>query len=224
METAFCAEHIAQNYGKRRILTDCTIRADRGECIGIAGRNGSGKSTLLQVLAGVRKPKAGTIQFEGRDLLTRNGQISRFVAYVPQTNPLIEELTAEENLRLLGGRKIREEEPVCEKLQIGEFFHTKVSRLSGGMKRRLAVACALTDQPPVVIMDEPTSALDLYHKSIIYSYLVSYTESGGIVVMATHDMEEMELCSRLYLINGGTAEECLPATAIHKIKGEKEDD
>ncbi len=220
MEAAFCAEKIEQRYGRRTVLKGCTVVAAHGECVGVAGRNGSGKSTLLGVLAGVRKPTSGTLRYEGRDLLKTGGRISDVVAYVPQTNPLIEELTAKENLQLLSGRHVREEEAVCERLQLGEFFRTKVRELSGGMKRRLAIACALADPKPVLIMDEPTSALDLHQKEIIYDYLTFYQEQGGIVVMATHEIEEMHFCDRLYLISGGTAEECLPESAVTRIKGE----
>ena len=219
MAAAFCAEHIAQRYGRREILTDCTIEADRGECIGIAGRNGSGKSTFLQIIAGGRRPAGGVIRYEGKEMHTDPGRISRIAAYVPQHNPLIEELTAEQNLQLMSGRKVSSEDPVCRKLRIDEFFRMKVSSLSGGMKRRLAIACALTEHQTILVMDEPTSALDLYHKAIIYDYLKDYTKSGGIVVMATHDIEEMTLCDRLYLITGGISEVCLPEEAIQKIKG-----
>ena len=219
MAAAFCAEHIAQRYGRREILTDCTIEADRGECIGIAGRNGSGKSTFLQIIAGGRRPAGGVIRYEGKEMHTDPGRISRIAAYVPQHNPLIEELTAEQNLQLMSGRKVSSEDPVCRKLKIDEFFRMKVASLSGGMKRRLAIACALTEHQTILVMDEPTSALDLYHKAIIYDYLKDYTKSGGIVVMATHDIEEMTLCDRLYLITGGISEVCLPEEAIQKIKG-----
>ena len=219
MAAAFCAEHIAQRYGRREILTDCTIEADRGECIGIAGRNGSGKSTFLQIIAGGRRPAGGVVRYEGKEMHTDPGRISRIAAYVPQHNPLIEELTAEQNLQLMSGRKVSSEDPVCRKLRIDEFFRMKVSSLSGGMKRRLAIACALTEHQTILVMDEPTSALDLYHKAIIYDYLKDYTKSGGIVVMATHDIEEMTLCDRLYLITGGISEVCLPEEAIQKIKG-----
>ena len=125
MEAAFCAEKIEQRYGRRTVLKGCTVVAAHGECVGVAGRNGSGKSTLLGVLAGVRKPTSGTLRYEGRDLLKTGGRISGVVAYVPQTNPLIEELTAKENLQLLSGRHVREEEAVCERLQLGEFFRIK---------------------------------------------------------------------------------------------------
>lgn len=219
MEAAFCAYGIERSYGKHCILKNCSIEAARGECVGIAGRNGSGKSTLLSVLAGAARPEKGELRYLDRDLLKSLRDISSVVAYVPQTNPLIEELTAEENLRLLGGRRVKMEEAVLRKLQIGEFFSKKVKELSGGMKRRLSIACALTEPRPVLIMDEPTSALDLYQKEIISDYLSSYLEDGGIVVMATHDVEEMRFCDRLYLISDGISGVCSVEQAVSTIKG-----
>ena len=222
MGAAFRAENIEQHYGRRRILTSCTLEAAEGECIGVAGRNGSGKSTLLQILAGVRRPAGGSLTFRGKNLLASGSGIGSLVAYVPQTNPLIEELSARENLQLLAGRKVSHQEEICQKLQLEELFPMKVSRMSGGMKRRVAIACALTEHPPVLVMDEPTSALDLYQREIIMNYLATYRQEGGIIVMATHDIEEMAFCDRLYLIRGGTSEECLPEYAVKCIKGERE--
>ena len=144
------------------------------------------------------------------------------MAYVPQTNPLIEELSARENLQLLSGRDVSPKEEVCERLQLKELYRMKVSDMSGGMKRRVAIACALTEHPPILVMDEPTSALDLYQKEIIMKYLSAYRSQGGIVVMATHDIDEMEFCDRLYLIQDGTAQECRPKYAVKCIKGELE--
>lgn len=219
MDAAFCANRIEQHYGRHRILQDCSIAAAEGECIGIAGRNGSGKSTFLQVLAGVRRPTGGELTYLGENLLKPGKRISSVVAYVPQNNPLIEELTAGENLRLLGGHRAGRGEAVIRKLRVDDFLNRKVRDLSGGMKRRLALACALIEMRPVLIMDEPTSALDLCQKQIILDYLSYYREQKGIVVMATHDIEEMHFSDRLYLISGGSARECLPEEAVNKIKG-----
>ena len=218
-DSAFQAEHISRSFGKRQILSDCSLHADKGDCIGIAGRNGSGKSTLLSILAGIRKPSSGTVTCFGRNLLQNRKEFGRLIGYVPQTNPLIEELSVLDNLKLLTGSRVPEMSPVLESLSVKELLRTKVSDLSGGMKRRAAIAAALLPGPPVLIMDEPTSALDLYHKSAIYDNLKTYRESGGILIMATHDQEEMALCSRLYLIEHGTARETTAEAAVSRIRG-----
>ena len=215
---AFAAEHISHRYGRRAILSDCSVYAEKGECVGIAGRNGCGKSTFLSILAGTRKPSEGTITCFGKNLLSDRKAFSKLIGYVPQTNPLIGELSAIDNLRLLTGSNYREDDPVLQKLAVSDMLRLKVSALSGGMQRRLVIACALAGNPPVLVMDEPTSALDLYHKEKIYGNLEKYRLSGGIIIMATHDAEEMAFCSRLYLIHHGSAAETTPASAVDIIK------
>lgn len=219
MREVFRAGGIEQHYGKHRILRGCSVYAAPGECVGIAGRNGSGKSTLLSVLAGVSKPEKGTLTYGETDLLKHPGLITKIVGYVPQTNPLIGELRASDNLRLLGG-SADPEDPVIVSLGLSKLLKRKTSKLSGGMRRRLAIACALTEHPPVLIMDEPTSAMDLYHKAVIYDYLAAFRSDGGIVIVSTHEVEEMEFCDRLYLLSDGCTEESTPADAARIIKGE----
>ena len=214
----FAAENISQNYGKKSVLKGCSIFANRGDCVGIAGRNGSGKSTLLSVLAGAARPVSGRITCFGIDLLSYRKAFGEMIGYVPQTNPLIGELSVLDNLRLLTGMNFRDGDEVLRKLSVDEMLHLRVSKLSGGMQRRAAIACALIPNPPVLVMDEPTSALDLYHKSIIYGNLDEYRKNGGIIIMATHDTWEMSFCSKLYLISQGSASESTPESAAQSIK------
>lgn len=219
MEEVFAAESISRQYGKKNILTDCTIRAFAGECTGIAGRNGSGKSTLLAVCAGAQKPGSGRVTAFGEDIFSKGSSAMRRIGYVPQNDPLIADLSVNDNLRLFGGRNVSENEPFFRALGLEGLGRMKVSSLSGGMKRRVSIGCALTDDPDILIMDEPTSSLDIYHRSVIFDYLSAFRAKGGTVIMATHDIEEMALCDRLYLISGGQAEECSPAEAASRIKG-----
>ena len=166
-EDGFAAEHISQRYGRKTVLHDCTVRAGRGECVGVAGRNGCGKSTLLSVLAGISRPVSGSVTCFGRNLLAGRKAFAELVGYVPQTNPLLEDLSVWDNLRLLSGRNIPKDDRFLKALELTDLLGTKVSALSGGMKRRAAIACSLAVSPPVLVMDEPTSALDLYHKSVM---------------------------------------------------------
>lgn len=206
MNDSYEIRDISKEYARRKILKSVTMTARAGECVGIAGTNGIGKSTLLRILAGVEKPSRGSLTLFGHDLLKERGYFAKKIAYVPQENPLLEELTALDNLKLWSGRRMTGLEEEIRPLQIDELMHTKVSAMSGGMKRRLSIACALTGGSPVLVMDEPTAALDLYHKDIIYTYLDTYRKNGGMILLSTHDLEEMNLADRLYLLKGGTAE------------------
>lgn len=226
MKPAFAAKHISQSYGKRDILRDVSLEAAAGECVGIAGRNGCGKSTLLSILAGVKKPHTGELFCCGYQLLPKKDAkalkerrtFGSLIGYVPQTNPLLGDLTARDNLRLWAGRSFDEAHPAVQALALGGFLGQKTGKLSGGMARRLAIACALINDPPVLVLDEPASALDLYHRDAIYSYLKEYTEKGGIILLTTHDPEEMRFCSRLYLLRDGQVSACSAGEAEAAIR------
>ena len=194
---------ISQKYGKKEILSDVTFSAERGAVVGITGVNGGGKSTLLSILAGIRRPERGSFFCFGTDMFRDRKAFRRLIGYLPQENPLLENLSAMDNLRLWYGSSIPEDLPVLDQMQLRELLPVKVKNLSGGMKRRLSIACAVALSQPVLVLDEPSSSLDLHQKKIISDYIRAFADAGGIVVLSTHDMEEIRLCTQvLYLENG----------------------
>ena len=199
-------ENIQKRYGRNRVLTGASFAADRGDCAGIIGSNGTGKSTLLRILAGVLRANGGRCLWQGEDLLRHPSLRARTVAYVPQGTPLIEELSALDNLRLWYTPKDLErslDEGLLRDLGVPDFLKTTASRLSGGMRKRLSIGCALARDPSVLLLDEPTAALDLLCKERILETFESFRRSGGLLVLVTHDQWEMELCSQLHLLSGG---------------------
>lgn len=199
-------KNITKKYGKHSVLKGISFTAESGQCIGILGGNGCGKSTLLSILAGIQRGDGGEFLFEGKDLFHYKRQRENLVGYVPQGTPLIEELSARDNLSLWYSKKeiaAQLENGVLQQLNIGEFLKTPVNKMSGGMKKRLSIACALAHRPPVLILDEPTAALDLVCKQYIARYIKNYKKDGGIVLIATHDISEIELCDRLFIMKNG---------------------
>ena len=197
---------VTKKFGKKTVLSGVDFSADSGECIGILGTNGTGKSTLLSILAGVLRPDAGAFLCDGTDLLRAPKVRSRAVGYAPQGTPLIEELTAQDNLFLWYDKESLKKElhgGILEMLGIPEFLHLRVSKMSGGMKKRLSIGCALAGHPPIFLLDEPMSALDIVCKQKIKDYLQSYKQAGGILVLVTHDVLELELCDRCYVLKNG---------------------
>lgn len=193
-------KNICKHFRKAQILKDISLKTSSGNCIGILGSNGTGKSTLLSILAGVQTPDSGEFLLDG------NKPTSVQIGYVPQGTPLMEELTARDNLLLWYSREAMEkelEDGFLQLLGIEEFLHKQVRKLSGGMKKRLSIGCAMAQQPPVVLLDEPTAALDLICKEQIRTYLQSYKESGGILLLTTHDPEELALCDATYILKDG---------------------
>lgn len=191
-------KNINFSYKNNQILNDVSFEVPTGKCVGIIGSNGCGKSTLLSIVAGSRKANSGEIEFsEGTK-----------VGYVPQDNPLLPDLTAYDNLLLWykGSAKELKEElktDLISMLGIDAFLKKPVKKLSGGMKKRLSLAIALINKPTFLIMDEPSAALDLPCKQDMQGYLKEYLATGGSVLITTHDEEEMDLCSALYVVKKG---------------------
>lgn len=203
-------------YGRRQILRGVSFTAHRGECVGIVGANGCGKSTLLSILAGTWKPRTGRVSYGGQTAWSDAGTgrmrcnrevIRRMTGYVPQVNPLIPELSVYDNLRLWYPDKKqlqRElEEGFLHLLGIRDYAKKQVSRLSGGMARRVSIGIAMAGMPPVLLMDEPSAALDLLCKEDIRGYLKLYLERKGTVVLTTHEESELALCDQLYVMRNG---------------------
>lgn len=201
--------NIRKKYRSNQVLRDISFATEGGKCIGILGSNGSGKSTLLSILAGVLKADGGTFYYDGDDLFRDSGKRAQLVGYVPQGTPLIEELSARDNLLLWYDKKdlLRElDSGVLKMLGINEFLKTQVSKMSGGMKKRLSIGCAMAQRPPILLLDEPTAALDIVCKKKITDYLKQYKKAGGLLLLTTHDAAELELCDQCYIIKNGVLE------------------
>ena len=199
-------QNISKKYKTKKVLTNVSLSADNGCCIGILGSNGAGKSTLLSVLAGILKPDSGSFTYDGKDLIKNHAFRNAVVGYVPQGTPLIPELTALDNLLLWYDRKSLDQElsnGVLKTLGIGGFLKTPVNKMSGGMKKRLSIGCAVSEKPPVLLLDEPTAALDLVCKRDVVQYLIAYKEAGGILLLTTHDPSELAICDKCFIMKNG---------------------
>lgn len=195
---------VTAQYGKNVILKDVNIEITPGKRIAFTGRNGSGKSTLLQIMAGILPAATGTISYFGEDVTKNKKRFSHYCGYVPQDNPLLEDLSVMDNLCLWNGGRTLQDENILKMNGLEELLDKKVSTLSGGMKRRLSIACAMLHMPPVMLMDEPTTALDDLYKSKVWEWMDEYQKLNGTIVMITHDKEEMESCDAQYIINDST--------------------
>ncbi|MBD5461138.1 MAG: ABC transporter ATP-binding protein [Lachnospiraceae bacterium] len=210
------ASHIQSSYGKKHVLSDVNIEIGQGSCVGIIGANGCGKSTLLAILAGIRTPAGGSIFYCGQEVTGRAAwkRYRRAIGYVPQRSILMPELTVWDNLLLwYVDRKLLRQEletGFLGELGLGEMCRMKVGQLSGGMEKRLSIGAALANRPGVLILDEPSAALDMPGKRDVRMYLEKFRQWGGTVIFTTHDESELELCSKLYVLAGGTCREADP--------------
>ena len=185
----FQIQHIQKAYGKHVVLTDVSFSVAPGQSIGILGVNGSGKSTLLSCIA---KKYAGD---------TRLG-------YVPQENPLFDELKPLDNLRMWTKKHKAEileqlSAPPLDKLGILSYMDVPVKNMSGGMKKRLSLACALLDTPQVLLLDEPFAALDLPAKQDALQFMQYYLSLGNSIIVASHEEAVFQFCHKVYLLKDG---------------------
>ena len=188
-------ENVSVKY-KKTVLTDVNIKADKGECIGLLGLNGSGKSTLLSAVAGIKKPASGRIKTEGK------------IGFVTQENALIDELTAYDNILMWTSMKKDDilkalQGPELSILKVSDFINVKVRNMSGGMKKRLALASVIITGPDILLMDEPLAALDIPAKSDILKFIDAYKAKGGIVFIASHEAEVFDHCDKIYHLKDG---------------------
>ena len=203
-------KNIKKSFGKREVLSDITFSAEGGEVIGILGENGCGKSTLLSVMAGVLERGGGSMTLDGEDLFASAKRLREATGYVPQGTTLLEELSARDNLRLSYDKESLErelEDGVLKMLGVGSFLKKQVSKLSGGMKKRLSIACCVASRPPVFLLDEPCAALDLSCKASILDFIDAHRKGGGIAVLTSHDESEIAVCDRWFIMRDGVLRE-----------------
>ena len=210
-------EHIKKSYGRRQVLTDVSMKAEAGTCVGIIGSNGCGKSTLLSILAGVLRPDGGSLRYEGRDPWEKKKYFAAYTAFVPQENPLIEELSVRDNLALwyAGTKRSMEEDlknGIPADLGVSEFLNRRVSKLSGGMKKKVSICAAMANHAPILIMDEPGAALDINGKEEMKNYIADFAKKGGTVILASHEDRELRVCDVLYGLRDGVLTR-LPASS-----------
>lgn len=199
------AKRIISSYGKKQVLKGVDLSADAGQCVGIVGENGCGKSTLFNILAGLRRADGGEVFLDG------GRPPADCVGYVPQEGCLMEELSVLDNLSLWYQDKAELRHSLrqgfLKELGVDTMCRTRVDKLSGGMKKRVSIGCALAGEPPILILDEPDAALDLMGKAEIRGYLAEYKKRGGTILLATHEESDLALCDKVYALHNGRCRE-----------------
>lgn len=190
--------NVKKSYGKNLILKDISFTVDAGEWIILVGDNGCGKSTLLQIIAGAMKADAGTILPDTR--------MRKNYGFVPQDNPLFGELSVMENIKFFIGKDKKKQQQVISQFGLDTLLKQRVDTLSGGQKRRLSIACCLAGMPPMIILDEPTTALDFHYQKLIDDMLREYVNTGGSIVMTSHNSDELKEATKILRMKAGMLE------------------
>ncbi len=201
-------KNISKSYGKVEALTDISFDVKQGELFGLIGPDGAGKTTLFRILTTLLFPDEGEATVAGFDIIKQYKDIRNHVGYMPGRFSLYQDLTVEENLRFFAtifGTTIEENYDLIKDVyvQIEPFKARRAGKLSGGMKQKLALSCALIHKPKVLFLDEPTTGVDPVSRREFWEMLKRLQKKGITILVSTPYMDEAELCDRIALITGG---------------------
>ena len=205
------AKDLWKSYGDKAAVAGVSLEVNAGEIVGLLGPNGAGKSATVAMLCGLTAPDRGAVTLDGAPMGDEACPAKRRIGLVPQDISLYEDLTALGNLELFGalygvkGPVLRERSQAALALVgLADRANAKPSTFSGGMKRRLNIACALVHDPDVLLLDEPTVGVDPQSRNAIFDNLESLRARGKALLYTTHYMEEAErLCDRVVIVDHG---------------------
>jgi ABC-2 type transport system ATP-binding protein len=225
-ETAIETINLAKTYkeGKIKAVNGLNLKIQKGEIYALIGANGSGKTTAINMMTGSLYPTSGTIKILNQPIPEKRRDIACQIGVAPQEYALYTDLTVEQNIwffaQLYGMKK-----PVFQKrigellpiLKLAERRKTTISSLSGGMKRRVSIACSIVHEPKIVFFDEATVGIDPVLRSFFWDYFRSLAKAGLTIVITSHVMDEAERADRIGLMRiGKLIEEGTPAEIKHR--------
>src|SRR5438105_3906887 len=205
------ASDLRKSFGTTPAVAGVSLAVDPGEIVGLLGPNGAGKSTTISMLCSLVKPDGGTVTIAGAPVGEEASAVKLRIGLVPQEISLYEDLSAIGNLELFGalyrldGALLDERvHAALDLVGLSDRAKAKPATFSGGMKRRLNIACALVHDPDVLLLDEPTAGVDPQSRNAIFDNLEALRSRGKALVYTTHYMEEAErLCDRVVIIDHG---------------------
>src|SRR5271167_2301321 len=206
---------LVKDFAGVRAIDHLSFDVAPGEIFGIVGPDGAGKTTIMRILAGVLPPDAGTATVAQCDVIADPEGVKHLISYMPQRFGLYEDLTVDENIRfygdLFGVRRQDRDARAGELLKacgMIEFRRRLAGKLSGGMKQKLGLVCALIHTPRVLLLDEPTTGVDPVSRRDFWAILYGLREHGVTILLSTAYMDEAERCSRLALVSAGEILHC----------------
>ncbi|MGN1213505.1 MAG: ATP-binding cassette domain-containing protein, partial [Bacteroidaceae bacterium] len=202
---------ISKSYNKVIALTNVSLSVDKGELFGLIGPDGAGKTTLFRILCTLLLPDKGNATIGGFDVVREMKKIRRMVGYMPGCFSLYQDLTVDENLRFfatLFGTTLEQGYDGIKAIysQIERFKNRKAGALSGGMKQKLALSCALIHRPEILFLDEPTTGVDPVSRKEFWEILSMLRQQGITIVASTPYLDEVKQCERVAFLNKGKIE------------------
>ncbi len=201
-------EGLVKRYGKFEALAGVDLAVPAGSVFGLVGPNGAGKTTLIKAFVGALRPSEGRTRVLNMNPLKNRAEVRRRIGYMPQSPALYDDLSARDNVRFFGaahripGLRKKVEE-ILEFADLTDRADDPVHTFSGGMKRRVSLACALVHEPEVLFLDEPTAAVDPQLRSRFWDGFRELAKNGSTLFISTHLMDEAMLCDNISILRKG---------------------
>jgi ABC-2 type transport system ATP-binding protein len=205
-ESAIVVDALSKSYGSQRVVDQLSFTVRRGEVFALLGPNGAGKTTTIETLEGYRSPDSGTVRVLGLDPVRQGRELKPLIGVMLQQDGLYQDLNAREILRLFASYYERPQDSagLLERVGLADVAKTRYRRLSGGQKRRLALAVTLIGLPQLVFLDEPTTGMDPQARLATWEIIRDLKRSGVTILLTTHLMDEAErLADRVAIIDHG---------------------
>ena len=208
MKNAIDIQGLTKRYGKLVALDHVSFSVSEGSLFGLIGPDGAGKTTLYQILTTLLSPDEGSATVVGLDVVKDYRKLRTEIGYMPEKFSLYPDLTVDENLHFfasLFGVKVKDNFDLIAPIfdQLKKFPNRRAGALSGGMKQKLALSCALIHRPKILLLDEPTTGVDAVSRSEFWGMLAMLREKGITILVSTSYMDEAERCERIAMINKG---------------------
>ena len=204
-------QDLTKKYGSNTVVDNLNLEIRKGEIFGLLGPNGAGKSTTMNMICNIVKPTLGTVEFSGKDFRKNRKELSRHLGFIPQDLAIHGSLKAWENVELftslygIKGAELKSRiDESLDYVGLSERRNDYAKNFSGGMKRRLNIACAIGHHPDLLIFDEPTVGIDPQSRNFILEKIKQSNKNGATVIYTSHYMEEVEeICDRIAIMDNG---------------------
>lgn len=208
MSNAIDIKGVSKSFGSVKALDEVSFSVPEGALFGLIGPDGAGKTTLYRILTTLLAPDSGTATVAGLDVVADYRKIRAGIGYMPERFSLYPDLTVNENLHFfasLFGVRVRDNYDLIAPFfdQLARFPDRRAGALSGGMKQKLALGCALIHRPKILLLDEPTTGVDAVSRSEFWSMLATLRDKDITILVSTSYMDEVRLCERIALIDRG---------------------
>ena len=203
-------QNLTKTYGKLIAVNKLNLKIKRGDIFGFLGPNGAGKSTTIRMLCGILQPNEGTAKINGFDIINKSEKIKESIGYVTQRFGLYDDLTVQENLSFYASLYNLSEDTINNNikniltlLKLTNRANSIVKELSGGLKQRLSIGCAMVHNPEIIFLDEPTAGVDPISRKEMWEVFNHLSQQGITIFITTHYMEEAERCNNIgFIFNG----------------------